>query len=640
MNPKKTLAFQFLMLFLTLLALYIGIRLWSIGPLKEKLISQRESIINLSLSELQSIIISGNFEEPKVMIGAIAQHYRGRFSILRIAILDTKGRILSSTEGDTKNVAEHTPEVLNSLNARNNMFYFSDKDNALNFLVSDPTVNASRGGILISFSVSDLNNTINTMAFRTTIVAFVVILLLFIFEIIRFHSLATTCTELQKGFSLLKDGIHSFDPNSGKKGPNSQLITDFRNAVIAEKERDNERNKLIEKSKAIAVIKDKEQLFSVLFNEMEALLGVDKQIAMEIDDETLVIAAERGHGASLIAPGEKYSACEDVFNEVLEFGRPLTIEEPSEIRLNLNYMTIIAQSGYSVLFPLTLGNEVVGILHVSRSREKGRLSPSEIEKGMILIGGASIALLHETFPDDSFIPHNTNRNECIAVKPFGELKRMSASSIFIGVDKHGAWAEWFHLGSESGTDATFICVSSPNSRLKGVLRHKMDGILAVTSRLKRQIGNLSLFSLSAITKMPNGSEKEKLVELFKTNPFSLEGIDALIKSSLGNEAAAVSIDIFRFDTKRMIIRSLSNNFSLFAIDNRWTALIDNFPAAIKKETVYALLPHDIIHKDDLSTGFMQDDLTTFLTNMRIKASVEEAILSKIAAPAALAVVVS
>ncbi|MBL8026013.1 MAG: GAF domain-containing protein [Fibrobacteres bacterium] len=629
MNRKRTFIFQLLFLAAVLTGLFFAIRYWTMGPLRESLISEKEREIRLSLPEIQKTIKESDFQEPRELIGSITKELRGRFSLLRVVVLDTKGRILSATEGFSEVTVEHAPEALSCLDARQVAFYRPSREHALNLVISDPLPGPCRGGVLVSFSTSDVDDMLSQIAFRATLVAALFIIFLFSVEVFRFHTLAGACSDLRRGFSFLREGIHVFEPK-GVSGGAKDLVSDFKTALTAEKDRDLQRNILIEKSKALAVLRNRDELHAKLFADLKDAIAVEQQILMEISDDVLVVTAVNGYSTSVVQVGEAYRANEDVFNEAMEFGRPLIIDDPSEIQQNQGYRAVLAKSGNSALLPLTLGNEVVGLLHVARPSERGFFTTAEMEKGAILTGGAAIAILHGSSPQEG---NKLSEQHLPVIRHFRDAASFQAASIPL-FGKNGSWSEWFALGSEKGGDITLVCASSERSSLRLPLRHKLEGILASTAQLKRQIGNLSLFSLSTISKMKQGPERDKLMDLFKYSPFSVEGIEELIKAALGAEAGAVNIDVIRFDSRRALIHSHLYRFILYTVGRNGARIISEFPAKFDSEALYVVLPDSFPGAADLSLNARTDDLNSLLTEIRAKTAAGDT-PSAINTPAAL-----
>jgi GAF domain-containing protein len=589
-------------------------------------------VIRLSVPELQKTIKEGAFEEPRELIGDITKDLRGRFSLLRVVVLDTKGRVLSATEGVAGSIAEHAPEALSCLDARQVAFYRPTGENSLNLIVSDPLPGPCRGGVLISFSISEIDEILGTIALRVTAVATLFMLLLFIVETLRFHSLAGACSDLRRGFSFLREGIHVYEPK-GASGGGKELVADFKIALTAEKERDSQRNILIEKSKALAVIRNRAELHEKLFSYLKEAISAEQYILMEISDEALVITALNGYPSSVATVGETYRSNEDLFNEALEFGRPLIVDDPSEVQQNPGYRAVLAKSGNSAILPLTLGNEVVGLLHISRSTEKGFFTTTEMEKGAILTGGAAISILHGSSPQEQAT--RLSEPPSTVIHHFREATGFAVASIPLH-GQSGCWSEWFALGSEKGTDITLVCASSERASLRLPIRHKLEAILSTTGQLKRQIGNLSLFTLSMLSKMKGGAERDKLVDLFRYSPFSVDGIEGLVKTALGAEAGAVHIDVVRFDLKRNLVQSYLNSFSLFKISLGGTTVVDEFPAKFENGILYVVLPKNLCVADDISVNGSLDDLDGFLSEVRAKSATADEASAGLKNPVALA----
>jgi len=539
------------------------------GELRNFLIKQRQRELLAYLEPARAKVAHTDFETPDKIIALFVDHLGDRFAYRRMSVLDAKGRILASTLTNLIGQAEKGPEVDHYMVAGQSGFFVdAEEKEVLNLLYVFTFDNRITGAILTAFPVYDIEDAVEQAVIKALLSAFGVLFVIFALYALRAIRGSELHAELTRAFDTLSRGNFSFAPQVKIKGSAKGVFAAFMEMVSHLRKRDDLKMSLFEKVKNIAVSRSFNTMFERLAESFKSETSADKLSVMLIKDESLVVSYVVGFSENLVFVGESYRIHEDVFTEAIEFGRPLLLEDESEIRVNARYKALLREPGRDALFPITVGNEVYGLIHVSRLHSKGPFQDIEVDAGALLAGGAGVAMLHLTENADrkaltgSDLPvteESAESRPSFTVLSGAETIKVACAHMGPG------WSEFFELPGTKGNDTLIATVTATDAILRNPVHARVTGMLAMAARLKAQTGKLAFFSLSMLMKQPPSEQRDSLLKLFTESPFSAAGVRSLLIEGLKEYEGRIRIEVVRLDSKKQIFEAATEETELLLL---------------------------------------------------------------------------
>jgi hypothetical protein len=532
--------------------------------LQERLLRDRESALCAQVTVWKAGVKKETFSDTSWVRPLYASLSQVCPALRHITLLDDKGRIQFSTDPERNSGAEQSPVALDLLRNGKTGFYPGNDPDAggLYLLAAYADKGKSAGGASFAFDCRDIKEALQDLLFRLRLALAGIFLFCVIVVFLITERAAGLNREMQRGLYLLGSGNFAFQVKSTQLGEAGEVFARFNEAVAMLKLREERKNTLLEKAKLLGVDMRFDTLFDNLMKGIREELSADNMLLLVIKDETLVVGAMAGYDEKTVFKEEVYRIQEDVFTEVLEYGKPIFLEDASEIRNNVRYGAVLRQSGEVALFPVTLGNEIYGILHVARAREKGPFKTSEVDAGIILCGGAAVAMTHlaERGEVAHTVPGADTRRPLA-----GEFRGASLVIKTLALPDAAGWADFFLIANEKKSENLLVSASGADTVVRSRVRDRLAGMIDVAGRLKQQTGGLSYFALSVLMKMPSSPMRDKLTDQFKQSPFTAEGLRSLLRAGSPVTGAGTAVEVVRFDTQKQTVNTAVDRVELFLV---------------------------------------------------------------------------
>lgn len=585
--------------------------------LQEGLLFQKKQDILESVSFLPSSVadsILARSGGPDSLNAVYSNVLQTRFKIRRVIVLDNQCRILSCIPSETSTGINQSPDAIRLLKNGQAGFYFIpyEKPFSLHFLQPFYQGSHVTGGLEVVFDVQETSQIVSDLAFPLFGIMASVFLLAYGLFLFRSLRLQTVLLEIRRAFHLIENGHFGFEPREDWKGEIASVFNDMKRALEHLKEREDRRNALFEKAKHIAASPRFNDLFERVADSFKTEAGIEQLIILLIKDDSLIVSHTTGYDESLILKNEIYRIQEDVFTELLDYGKPLVLEDFLEIRQNARYRAILKTSGHTVLFPITLGNEIFGIVHASRSKEKGPYKAVELDTGSVLSGGVAIGLsrLSET-ADGRLQSRERTKPELRTLQALPSVEVQSIG--FAG----SSWAECFELVGDKREDAQILCVYGLDEYFHQTVRERVAGMLEIIRKFRSTLGNLSFFALSMLLKMPVSGERERLAKQFIDNPFTPEGLCALFKDVLSSKEHNAYVEIVKIDLRKKSFQSALQDLKLYCVPDKGPVEIAGIKGPLRSGDILVAAPDHLLSVTDFEafrSETSQDRLSAFLQN--------------------------
>ncbi|MFH0920796.1 MAG: GAF domain-containing protein [Fibrobacterota bacterium] len=538
-------------------------QLWTGGALSARLRQDRETALLAQTAAFRAGVKKETLPDTAWVRPLFVSLRQACPSLQNIRLLDDKGRVRFSTDPEQRNNAEQNPEAMALLRDGRTGFYpgAGAEEGDLLLLTGFVFSGKTAGGVAFAFDGRDIAETVQVAQFRLRL-SLAALFLLAVLAVFFFTERAVAINrELQRGLYLLGSGNFAFQVKGTQLGEAGANFTRFNEAVASLKGREERKNTLLERAKLLGVDMRFDTLFENLMKGAREELSADSMLLLVIKDESLVVGAVWGYDETLVFKEEVYRIQEDTFTEVLEYGRPIFLEDASEIRNNARYGNVLRHSGEVVLFPITLGNEIYGLLHVARASEKGPFKASEVDAGIILCGGAAVAMTHLV-----------ERGEVLLSVPgvgsapiTGEYRGEGLVVKTLALPDAAGWTDFFTLENEKRTECLLVAAGGAETASRSRARDRISGMVDAAGRLKSQMGSLSYFALSVLLKMPASAMREKMVAQFKASPFTAEGLRALLRGPSPTAVSSPALEVIRFDAAKRTASVAIERLDLFTV---------------------------------------------------------------------------
>ena len=566
--------------------------------LQENLLSQKKQEILEVLDKIGAGVSDSSFLEPDSLISLFSESLEGRFKIRRIALLDDKARILACTQAGAAEGVAQSPDAAQLLKTGQSGFYFveSEKPLDLHLLRAFTFHDRIAGGVETVFDIGDVRGLVRGSAIPLLLLLLGLFLLLCVLFLLRTLKTLSAFNEMKRALLLLESGHFGFEIRGEWRGGLKEVFFRFSHAVENLKEREIKREALFERAKHIAAAPRQNDLFDMLTESLKTECGAEQILIMLVKDETLIVNHVAGYDESLVLKNEIYRTQEDVFTEIMDYGKPLVLDDAQEIRQNARYKALLKVSGLTALFPVTLGNEIFGIIHLSRSREKGPYKAVEMDAGVVLSGGAAIGLMHLS----EGVEARPRAVEIIKpeLREYKDVGRIEVRAVSL---TGGHWVEFFELAGEKKEDTQIMCIHGADPALRLQIRERAAGMLDVIRKFRSMLGNLSFFALSMLLKMPVSTEREQYVKQFMENPFTPEGLSALFKGLLIAKDLRIGIEVIKVDAKKKSYLSMLQGLKLFLIPDGIQASAADPKGRFKPGDCLVAAPENLLSVIDFET---------------------------------------
>jgi hypothetical protein len=598
--------------FLMAYALFsFGVYYFVILGLQERLLSQRKHDILQVADKLSAAVTDSSFLMADSLERLYSDPLEERFKVKRISVLDDKGRILARTQ-ENSGCLEQSPDAAQLLKSGQSGFYVVEGERQLPIHLLRTFSFRSRvaGGVETVFDVEDIRSHVRSVLYSLLGLLAGVFLAGFLAYLYSALKTRSAFNELKRALLILEGGRFAFELRGDWRGEFLEFFSHFNRALESLKEREEKREALFERTKQIASLPRQSDLFEALTEALKTEASVDQLIVMLIKDNTLVVSHVSGYEESLVLRNEVYRTQEDVFMEIMDYGKPLALEDALEIRQNVRYRAVLKASGLTVLFPMTLGNEIFGLIHASRSREKGPYKAAEMDAGAMLSGGAAIGLMRLTGGlEGRFSAKEIAKAE---VREFKGGSGIEVRALFL---MGGGWVEFFELAGDKKEDQQILCFHGTDPEIRDQIRNRVTGMLDVVRKFRATLGNLSYFALSVLRTMPVSEERERYIKQFMENPFTPEGLTALFKGLLAGKDPKVGIEILKLNIKKKSYLSTFRDLRPFLIPEGIQAAMTESKGPFKPGDTLVAAPENLLSVRDfevLRTEKAGDKLIAFL----------------------------
>jgi len=596
-NFKTILLTLFVYLILCSASLFAAYYFGVLG-LQERLLSQKKQEIMGVLNHVSDKTADSLlFHEsgPDSLIKLFSNRFEGRFRVRRIEVLDDKGRMLATTQDELIASVMQSADASQLLKNGLSGFYFVEGEKLLqlHLLKSFSFKDRIIGGVETVFDISDIEGMVKRIAILVFIIIITLFLIGFLFHIYRVLKFRSVINEVKRSLALIENGQFGDNSSTEWNKEYTDLFEKLGHAMGSLKERQEKREILFERAKQIASCLIPGELFEKLSEAFKTDVGMDQLIIMLVKDDTLVVNHTSGYDEALVLKNEIYKTQEDVFTEIMDYGKPLLIEDEHEVRQNTRYRAVIKASGVIALFPITLGNEIFGIVHVSRAKEKGQYKAAEMDAGSLLAGGAAIGLSRITDGIDTrAVAKEIAKPEVREIKGPGSIDIRAVSLTGNG------WVEFFELTGDKKEDIQIICIHGSNPDVRNQVRDRVIGMLDIIRKFKTTLGNLSYFALSMLLKMPVSTEREQIVKQFMENPFTPEGLYLLFNTLLNSKELKIKIEIVKIDLKKKSYLAQLNLLRPYLIPDGIQASLSESKGPFEREDYLVVAPENLLSVRD------------------------------------------
>lgn len=543
-------------LILPVLGLIIAVfllRLQTASAVREGLFREREKRVLAGLERWQAEAAGKSFDRPESLLAGLDAPFLSGLSLKSARVLDGKGRILASTLPGEAGNADPDNNTLEMVAGGGSGFYTGKNGRDRGLIRSFERDGRPAGSVKFAFDPREVEEAARRAANRLSLAAFLFFTAVVFFLAVSIGRRERALRELERGVRLAGTGDFRFEIPVRAAGGEEGAAGRFNALLSFLKERDERRVLLNERLKTLAVSKG----FSGLFDRITAMareeIHAESAVVLVVRDDMLVVGAASGYPEGLVRRDESYPADEDVFTEIMEYGRPLIITDPSEIRRNARYAALVRSSGPVALFPVTQGEEIYGILHAGKAPGSPPFTPSEIEAGEACAGGAAVAMTH-------LVEESTEGEEAPPLPPpsAGPHKLLGIAS-FSAPGKGRTHIMEFGVRPDETT--TLLFIRSPREVRIRRLDEKLGGAEGMAMKLRKRLNDLSFFALSVLPKLPASPQRDRFMKEFGENPFSPAGLCRLLEEVLDRSGHGIEVEAVAFDLKRKVCEPALNRLT-------------------------------------------------------------------------------
>jgi hypothetical protein len=381
------------------------------------------------------------------------------------------------------------------------------------------------------------------MGRKILFLGFILFFSIFLLMLLFFRGTRALFQELKRGMAFVAAGNYRFFLKTQKGGAARDIIQSFNSMAERLRSREEKARRFQEKLKALAVSLDLDQLFANTMKLVKDEMQAEKAVIMAIRDDSLAVRSAAGYPDDAVFKEETYRLDEDVFTEIVEYGKPVILDNPDEIRTNTRYADLVRQSGPVALFPVTQGEQVFGIIHAAGAQNRGPFGADEIDTGTLIAHGAAIAMTN-------LIEYGEKKGAGPGT-PAGPRAQSVAAS-----DRLRLWAASAVKGREvlvtrpcrikKDRGLVFIISAFAGQKLAALDAHA-GSILDLIEKLQNNINDLSYFALSVLSGMPASPRRDNYLKKFMDAPLKPEKVEALLTAPLQRISPAVKIGMIQLD---------------------------------------------------------------------------------------------
>ena len=515
--------------------------------------------------------------------------------------MDHNGLIIVSSDRKTVDGFDPNPEV-SSILAGDQRGFYTEKtgpDAALSLLGPkiDDATRKPLGGVKYTVATDDIHAAVARLVHMLLLAGLAITTAFAAAFLLLFHRVSHTFAELRQGIGLVANGNHAVALQVRESVDADEVLHGFNLMAEALKKRADRSVQLFEKVKSIAVAHSFEVLFERLAEALKQEIDAAAFLVLIIRDNDLVVSHSTGYGEDLVFQDETYPISEDVFTEIVEYGKPLTITDPTEINNCARYRDLLARSGPVMLLPISRENEIYGIIHVAGMQRARPFSSDDAHAGGLIAGGAAVALSHISGLDSA------SAHRELKTAPFKKSIQCSAGPLRIyamSLGKHET-VEFFELPDIKRQRSTLICVQVDKSFNPPQVFERMRGLVQTMAHLQETLTNLSFFSVSMLAKMPPSDQREAFLKQFRKNPFAPEELAKTISTLFPETNRGMLFEIFRFDGKKLSCNARLSGLNLFRVSAAMAFERTEVPPVALSAGPLVGLPGGLFSASDLAT---------------------------------------